>query len=417
MNNSKQPRDFDVVLGGEAAPPVSGIVLGGLEGVKNRLKSSNIEARIAALSDALNYGNAGLDMVIQALQDSSQYVQHSAGRLLKEKGGVKGKQAVLSYDPWLYFTKFEDWNVEHFDPKIGITSPVSSAYIVELQPDYTEYKLFELDKFKTFLKDPQVSNVEALICQGWHGFYSSNLIKGCSRSIKMLIDVREQLSNIKALFIGDDQQREYMKSYLELGNITPILSAYPKLEILQLRGYLSGRTENIDKFRITQHNNLKTLIIETACIEDTAIAQISEVCMPTLEYLELWFGRSSKYCVDKVIDSLLPLFSSELTPNLIYLGLRSCDWANEIAYYITESPIIEKLKILDLSMGSLTDEGASILLNCPGVNKLHTLNISNNCISSEMVEKISQLKCRVIADSQGEMAEGISASRYWALYE
>ncbi len=40
MTNN-QPRDFDVVLGGEAPPSVVGVVLGGLEGVKNQLGSSN----------------------------------------------------------------------------------------------------------------------------------------------------------------------------------------------------------------------------------------------------------------------------------------------------------------------------------------------------------------------------------------
>lgn len=35
--NPNQPRVYDVVLGGQAPPPVEGVVLGGLEGVKSRL--------------------------------------------------------------------------------------------------------------------------------------------------------------------------------------------------------------------------------------------------------------------------------------------------------------------------------------------------------------------------------------------
>ncbi len=49
-------------------------------------------------------------------------------------------------------------------------------------------------------------------------------------------------------------------------------------------------------------------------------------------------------------------------------------------------------------MGNLTDKGVDFLLKSPAVNKLHTLNISNNCISSAMIEKISQLNCQVIAE-------------------
>jgi hypothetical protein len=39
-NNSNQPREFDAVLGGNASPPVNGVVLGGIGGVKISLKSS-----------------------------------------------------------------------------------------------------------------------------------------------------------------------------------------------------------------------------------------------------------------------------------------------------------------------------------------------------------------------------------------
>ncbi|BAZ17606.1 pentapeptide repeat protein [Calothrix sp. NIES-4071] len=111
-----QPEDFDAVLGGEAAPPVAGVVLGGFEGIKSSLKSSNVKVRTAALSSALNYGDAGLDLVIKALDDSSPQVQRFARRLLKRKGGVRVKQGLLDYDPLLYFTKLEDWKIKDYDP-------------------------------------------------------------------------------------------------------------------------------------------------------------------------------------------------------------------------------------------------------------------------------------------------------------
>jgi hypothetical protein len=43
---------------------VSDAVLGGIEGVKRRLASAVVEQRIAALTKALKYGQAGLDLVI-----------------------------------------------------------------------------------------------------------------------------------------------------------------------------------------------------------------------------------------------------------------------------------------------------------------------------------------------------------------
>lgn len=57
--NPNQPKDYDAVKGGKA-PAFSGVVLGGIKGVKRRLgmgespvQPKSIEQRIAALKDAL----------------------------------------------------------------------------------------------------------------------------------------------------------------------------------------------------------------------------------------------------------------------------------------------------------------------------------------------------------------------------
>ena len=73
-NNQNQPNQYDAVLGGNAPPPIHGAVLGGIEGVKRRLASSNVDVQIAALNDALNYGDVGLDLVISALKNESKKV-------------------------------------------------------------------------------------------------------------------------------------------------------------------------------------------------------------------------------------------------------------------------------------------------------------------------------------------------------
>jgi hypothetical protein len=59
------------LLCASAPPPLQGAVLGGIEEVKQRLASSIFEKRIAAFSEALNHGEIGFNLVIQALQDGS----------------------------------------------------------------------------------------------------------------------------------------------------------------------------------------------------------------------------------------------------------------------------------------------------------------------------------------------------------
>ena len=94
---SSQPREYDAVLGSNNTVAPTDAVLGGIEGVKRRLANGDIESRIIALSQALNYGEAGLDVVIQALQDRSKQIQWSAYGLLARKTESKVKQALQSF--------------------------------------------------------------------------------------------------------------------------------------------------------------------------------------------------------------------------------------------------------------------------------------------------------------------------------
>lgn len=84
VNNLNQPRDYDAVRAGHSPAPMNGLVLGGIEGVKMRFQSFNIEQKIAAFSEAIEYGEEGLTLVIQALDDDSYQVKQAASLLLKE---------------------------------------------------------------------------------------------------------------------------------------------------------------------------------------------------------------------------------------------------------------------------------------------------------------------------------------------
>lgn len=131
-NNPNQPRKFDAVLGGEVPPPVSGIVLGGLEGVKSRLKSSVIEVQNTALSEALNYGDAGLETVIQALQNQSIQMRLSAYNILRRRSPSQTSRTELSVKQAL-----TDFNPYEFFQCIQTLKVASSGYIrsLAISPD------------------------------------------------------------------------------------------------------------------------------------------------------------------------------------------------------------------------------------------------------------------------------------------
>ncbi|MBD2147296.1 SUMF1/EgtB/PvdO family nonheme iron enzyme [Sphaerospermopsis sp. FACHB-1194] len=94
MNNPQQPREYDAVLGGNSPSLESAAVLGGIDGVKLRLKNPDAKVRIAALEQALNYGEQGLDLVIAGLKDESWDIQNAAYLILKKRTELRIKQIL-----------------------------------------------------------------------------------------------------------------------------------------------------------------------------------------------------------------------------------------------------------------------------------------------------------------------------------
>jgi hypothetical protein len=187
-----------------------------------------------------------------------------------------------------------------------------------------------------------------------------------------------------------------MISHIDQSDLSPVLLAYPQLEILHVRGR-SLRFSNP-----LQHRTLKTLRIESGGLHREALSDLNRLDLPTLEYLELWLG-SNEYGGNSSISDLMPIISEDKFPKLKYLGFKNCEYTDDIAFELSRSPIVEQLLELDLSMGSLSDQGLLALLNCPTINELDKLNISQNFISNEFIsERLPQfdLKCELIINDQ-----------------
>lgn len=95
--NLNQPQNYDAVIAGQCPPPSGSMVLGGLEGVRRRLALTEVESKIDALLDAFEYGQEGLDLVIQALKDKSEAMKEAACLLLQEITEPRVKQALQEY--------------------------------------------------------------------------------------------------------------------------------------------------------------------------------------------------------------------------------------------------------------------------------------------------------------------------------
>lgn len=123
-HNSNQPGVYDLVLGGQTPTPVNGVILGGLAGVKRRLVSPAIAQRVAAVSEALKYGQSGQKLLLEALKDESLQVRQAAYLLLQDYEELTLKEALLDYNPYQLFKCLYRHSTRH-----------ATAYSVAISPD------------------------------------------------------------------------------------------------------------------------------------------------------------------------------------------------------------------------------------------------------------------------------------------
>ena len=421
MNEEKNPKEYDAVLGGNNPPPVDGLVLGGIAGVERHLSSKQLTTKLDAVTEALKYGDEGIELIINALHDSSERFRYAAARILKQQGNLDAKQALLDFNPYLFCTTFKDWHEVRFNSDIDLQNTADNAYIVSLDRFVRESRVvgangrervirkvfYSTDTFKALLATPQAEEITALSCHinNWNDKYEN---KEFGIFLEAICDAAEQLPNLKALFIGDSGEDMFRKSYLNIFDLRPILEAYPKLEVLQVCGKFSEYPLECEDLK---HDRFKTLIIETADIYEHNLTQICNLDLPSLEYLELWLGRWAR----NEVKSLDRILNSDPFPWLKYLGLKSGEQNDRIAQAIVNSPILEHLYILDLSMGSLTDNGVEALLNCPEIEQLDTLDISYNAVSESAIACLSALDINLIANNQAN--DPYYGHRYSTLHE
>ena len=131
MNNPQQPGKYDAVLGGNSPSLEGAAVLGGIEGVKLRLQNLDIKVRIAALEQALNYGEQGLDLVIAGLNDESWDIQNAAYLILNKRTEIRIKQILEKPNQeGLKLEKIEVVTVNNFG-KIIQRQPRVARYFTE----------------------------------------------------------------------------------------------------------------------------------------------------------------------------------------------------------------------------------------------------------------------------------------------
>lgn len=300
-------------------------------------------------------------------------------------------------------TQFYGRTVLEWQPGMAINNPKNTAFRIGVNWEKDDGVKFS-SKLTAFLDTAGIESVEALIIGGWDemavGDNSETLVQA-------LADAADKLKSLEALFIGDVTFEECEISWIIQSDMTPIFDAYPKLKKLVIRGASDLQLGEL------QHANLESLTIESGGLDRNVVTEVANSNLPKLRHLELWLGDSG-YGATFTIEDLEPIVEGSNFPSLEYLGLCNSEIEDQIAEIVAESPILSRLKTLDLSMGTLGDVGAEALLAAPAIKNLKKLDLSHNYCSEDVLERLKALGIEVDL-SENEEAE--EEDRYVAVGE
>jgi hypothetical protein len=279
-------------------------------------------------------------------------------------------QQELDGLPVFDFDRFEEGKTELPEP---------GAVAWRLAVESYESKVSWPEAFTRFAGFVDISKVRALVVGCWKDLYET----GPDEVTQALLGVRDQMPALRALFIGDVIMEECEISWIVQSDLTPLLEGLPQLETFVARG------GNGLEFTATRHEKLRSLTVETGGMPADAVRGIAASDFPALEHLDLWLG-TSEYGGDSDVPDLAPFFAGTRLPALRSLALRNSELQDGIADAVAAAPVVARLEVIDLSMGVLTDEGATALLGGQPLTHLKKLDLHHNYLSDGLKERIKE---------------------------
>jgi uncharacterized protein (TIGR02996 family) len=224
-------------------------------------------------------------------------------------------------------------------------------------------------------------------------------------------------ATLAALHLGALDDVDVDMAHYVIGDVgAPITAAFPALERLVLHSGAQawrgeGETFGLGGLALPR---LRELVVETCALSKQRLAHVLGAELPALERLELWFGSTNEGA-DAELDDLRSLLGGDVHSRVRHLGLRNAELANAIAAALPGAPIAARLETLDLSMGTMTDDGARALAaGAPQFPRLTALVVDDNFLEADGIAALRDaFGDRVTADKQKEADRSIPDETYY----
>lgn len=197
-------------------------------------------------------------------------------------------------------------------------------------------------------------------------------------------------------------------SWHHTGDLGSLWKGVPNLRTLEIE------TGHFDVGAMTAPN-LERAIFITGGLSQSCGRNIATASMPRIKHLEIYYGDHS-YGGDCSAEEVFPLVARSDLTQLTTLGLKNSRFSDDIARLLHQAPILKTVRTLDLSLGTLTDEGAEALAAArESLTHLETLNLTRNYLTKTGVKLVKGLCPNVIVNDQQEAED--EDDRYVAIAE
>ncbi|GAB2517106.1 STM4015 family protein [Nocardiopsis aegyptia] len=293
---------------------------------------------------------------------------------------------MLNHD---HLTEFAGLPVVEFPSRQNAGSPPPGLPAAAADPASVAWRLrvdmwlmdeeepFE-DYFHRFLAEVDTGRVGALVVGAWD--YAFEMVPPTAVR-DLLVAHADRFPSLRALFFGDITDEELHISWIGQDDMSPLLSAFPRLTGLTARGGQDLR------LHVAEHACLRRLSLETGGLAAETAQGVVTSRLPALEHLDLVLGMHTYGCGTGP-DTLAPLLSGQVLPRLRSLGLRSTEATDAWVHALADAPLLPRLRVLDLSLGTLTDRGARVLLDTPAFFGLERLDLHHSYLSEGVREEL-----------------------------
>jgi hypothetical protein len=229
---------------------------------------------------------------------------------------------------------------------------------------------------------------------GWEGFRSDLVVSA-------LVAAADRLTSLEAVFVGDILSEESEISWIEHGDLTPLLTTFPVLRRLEVRGGSGLRLDPVE------HHALTVLRFESGGLPSGVVRSVGASSLPALRHLEMWLGLSM-YNGDSGPDDWAGVLSGAGLPALRHLGLQDSERQDEVAAAVAMAPVVGRLESLSLSMGTLSDAGAEALLSGQPLTHLRELDLDHHFLSEPMLARLRAAlpEVKVLGEPEGRHDTG-----------